>query len=771
MSSKFSSLIFCALVLVIGLAAAPRAAAQGSFTELSLIHNFFQQAPPQNPTAVKPGATSGAAVAQVDPYDPRARITGQPARRIPRQSPRPGAALQGLIEGADGRPIPAGIIHLRNMQSGAGWKTRTTGDGVFRMTDLPSGNYQLEIDAPQYQHFMRPKVSLKSSEILTLEIELTPATTPRPAATTTIAGPVLPGAELRGMGAPAAGIPTESAEDKAYRELLRRPVEDMDLRPDVPATVPDEKVFLPEPDRWTIGMPEWNRYDRNGEYGYVSGHWYDPFNRNKIKGDYPIFGQQTFFNFTGTSTTVMDARRLPTPSNVASARPGSREFFGHGGQFFTASTLRLSFDLFHGDTAFKPVDWRIRFTPAISLNYIRTQERGIVNVDVRKGTDRFDTHLGIQEAFVEYKLADLSPNYDFLSIRAGIQQFSSDFRGFLFATEQPGVRLFGNLKSDKIEYNAAYFNFLEKDTNSGLNSFRMRHQQVMVANVYIQDFLTKGYTTQFSYHFNKDDNSVHYDENGFLVRPSPIGTVIFLNQVKPHAIRAHYIGWTGNGHFGRYNITHAFYQALGHDTFNPLAGRRVDINARMAALELSLDRSWYRVRTSVFYASGDKNPRDGHAHGFDAIGEDQTFAGGEFSFFNREGVRLSATGVSLNSGNSFFPNLRSSKEEGQTNFVNPGLFLVNAGADFEVTPKIRAVVNANYLRFIRTEPLQLLLFQRRVHTDLGLDYGAGLIYRPPLSENITLTGGFTAFTPLQGFRDIYTSKTLLSGFGVLRFQF
>ena len=763
-------LTLLSLFLLSGLGLSPRAAAQGAFAELSLVNNFFEQAPAKKDSA-KPAKSPATEVAQIDPSDPRARITGQPDRRIPRQTPRPGAALQGLIQGADGRPIPAGIIHLRNLQSGSGWKTRSTGDGVFRMTDLPSGNYQLEIDAPNYEHFMRPKVSLKSSEILTLEIALTPASTPRPAATTTVEGPALPGAELRGMGAPAAGIPPESAEDRAYRELLRRPVEDMDLRPDVPATVPDEKVFLPEPDRWTVGMPEWNRYDRNGEYGYVAGHWYDPFNRNKIKGDYPIFGQQTFFNFTGTSTTVMDARRLPTPSNVGSARPGSREFFGHGGQFFTDTTLRLSFDLFHGDTAFKPVDWRVRFTPAISLNYIRTQERGIVNVDVRKGTDRFDTHVGIQEAFVEYKLADLSPNYDFLSIRAGIQQFSSDFRGFLFATEQPGVRLFGNLHSDKIEYNAAYFNFLEKDTNSGLNSFRLRHQQVMVANVYFQDFLTHGYTTQFSYHFNKDDNSVHFDENGFLVRPSPIGTVIFLNQIKPHAIRAHYIGWTGNGHFGKYNITHAFYQALGHDTFNPVAGRPVDINARMAALELSLDRSWLRVRTSVFYASGDKNPRDGHAHGFDAIGEDQTFAGGEFSYFNREGIRLTSTGVSLNSPNSFFPNLRSSKEEGQTNFVNPGLFLVNAGADFEVTPKIRAVVNANWMRFIRSEPLQLLLFQQRVHTDIGLDYGAGIIYRPPLSENITLTGGITGLTPFRGLRDIYSSQTLLSGFGVLRFQF
>ena len=55
-------------------------------------------------------------------------------------------------------------------------------------------------------------------------------------------------------------------------------------------------------------------------------------------------------------------------------------------------------------------------------------------------------------------------------MRAGIQQFNADFRGFLFVDEQPAVRIFGNLRSDRIEYNAAYFHFLEKNTNSALNT-------------------------------------------------------------------------------------------------------------------------------------------------------------------------------------------------------------------------------------------------------------------------------------------------------------
>ena len=178
---------------------------------------------------------------------------------------------------------------------------------------------------------------------------------------------------------------------------------------------------------------------------------------------------------------------------------------------------------------------------------------GIVNVDVRDGTTRTRsarrTTGGIRWST---RSGDLSTNYDFLSVRAGIQGFSSDFRGFIFVDEQPGVFACSEI-STRIgwEYNVAYFNLIEKDTNSGLNTFAPRHQQVMIANFYMQDFIKPGYTTQFSIHYNKDDPSVHYDENGFLARPAPIGVF------QPHEVRAVYLGWTGNGHFGRINVNHA----------------------------------------------------------------------------------------------------------------------------------------------------------------------------------------------------------------------
>ena len=61
--------------------------------------------------------------------------------------------------------------------------------------------------------------------------------------------------------------------------------------------------FAVEPNRWEVEMPKWQRYGKKGEFPYSKSHWYDPFNRNRLKGDYPIFGQRWFFNFTGTSLT------------------------------------------------------------------------------------------------------------------------------------------------------------------------------------------------------------------------------------------------------------------------------------------------------------------------------------------------------------------------------------------------------------------------------------------------------------------------------------
>jgi hypothetical protein len=720
----------------------------------------------QQPIPAQPSAVGGQATVQksTEPV---------PVQRIPRQQALTTTAVDGVLREANTsnevRPVAAAQLTLRHLQSGQVVHASTSAEGVFRILLVLPGHYELRIEAEGYAPFEIADLALNANEVTTVEISLIGVRR----AESSSRLPRLPelGPAVAPGSSPALG---------SYRELRHRLDSDpsyiAELAPEYLPPVAD--IYNVVPNRWALNQPDYRRYPQKGEYPYTQPHWYDHFNRNRFKGDQPIWpevlGQQIFFNFTASSDTFFDGRRVPSPSGVSAAEPGSSGFFGRGEQAFFDQTLRFSFDLFHGDASFKPVDWRIRITPELSLNNLDVRELGIVSPNVLAGTDRFDDHLGLQEAFVEVKLHDLSNNYDFVSMRAGIQQFNADFRGFLFVDEQPGLRIFGNWNSDRVEYNAVYFQMLEKNTNSGLNTFNRRHQQVVLGNIYLQDFFFPGYTAEFVGAWNKDDPSIHYDDNGFLVRPAPIGNVI--NQGPgggplAHGIRVGYFGWLGSGHIRRINLTHAFYQAFGEDNFNPIAGRAVTVNAQMAAVELSYDRDWIRYRVSTFYTSGDADPRDGRARGFDSIDDLPNFAGGIFSFWNREDIRLLGSGVQLTTDGSLIPSLRSSKEEGQSNFVNPGIFLVNAGADFDITPKLKGFANFNYLRFERTEALEYILFESPIRHSIGEDFGIGVTYRPPLTENIILTGGASALQPGDGFKDIYTSRTLFSLFGSLKFTF
>jgi hypothetical protein len=542
--------------------------------------------------------------------------------------------------------------------------------------------------------------------------------------------------------------------------------------------------------RWKIfPAPPWRRYESSGlDAIYAQSRWWDPFNRNTIKADYPALGRRLFFAFTGASETTFELHRIPVPSNQSAVQAGEFGFFGRGGQFATQQNFRFSFDLFRGSAGFEPVEYEIKVTPEFNINYLLTRENGLINASVLQGIRRTDTNIGMQEMYFEKRLYANKSYYDFSSVRVGIQRFTSDFRGLIFSDEQPGARLFGTFHNNVFQYNLAYFNMLEKDTNSGLNRWRSRRQQVYAANLYWSDFLTKGYTLNFSALYNHDQPTFLIDKNGFLVRPAPAGFP------QPHKIRAGYAGISGDGHIKRLNISHAFYQAFGRDDLNPIPARNnpQHINAQLASVEVGYEKDWMEYKASVFYTSGDKNLNDGHANGFDGIVPNQQFAGGGFlgnasladrgllnnafagggtNFLNREPVPLTGTGLLLFGPNSLMPTMRAGLFEGQANFVNPGILLFNAAFNAKITPKVKATVNLNYAKFNRTEVLQALLFQNPIHHAIGLDTGIGAQYRPLLNDNITVTAGIGTLAPGRGFKDLYSGRTLFSGFVNLRMVF
>ena len=509
------------------------------------------------------------------------------------------------------------------------------------------------------------------------------------------------------------------------------------------------------PNRWFIGFGRWKRYaDPSTETPYQSElRLWHPYLQSKFKGDAPILGQDIFLNITAEDFFQFEARKLPTPSGVSAERPNSSEFFGRGDQLFYANDFSIGIDLFKGETAFKPVDWALRILGVYNHNYIDVEERNVVNPNPQNGTTRDKEFFALQEAFGEIHLRDLSSNYDFISSRIGIQPFVSDFRGFIFNDTNLGVRLFGNYDNNRWQYNVAAFDMLEKDTYSDLNEFSRRDQQIYVANVFRQDLIWKGYTGELTFLANFDGASRHYDKNGFITRPAPIGTVA------DHYVQAYYLGWTGDGHIGWLNVDHAFYQVFGEDGFNGIAGQRVQISAQMAALELSIDKDWLRHKLSIFYASGDHDPTNSMATGFDTVLDRPFFIGGPFSFFSHQGFNLAGTAVNFKQRDSLVVDFRTSKTEGQSNFVNPGVFIVGYGLDADITPKLRGFVNVNYIRTIDTATTELVLFTNRASNDFALDCSAGFQWRPLLTDNIIVTAGAGFLIPRWGYKDIYQANT------------
>ena len=154
--------------------------------------------------------------------------------------------------------------------------------------------------------------------------------------------------------------------------------------------------------------------------------------------------------------------------------------------------------------------------------------------------------------------------------------------------------------------------------------------------------------------------------------------------------------------------------------------------------------------------SGDKDPYDSRATGFDAIQENPQFAGSDSSYFMRQGLPLiGGGGVTLSGRNGLIPSLRSSKDEGQSNFQNPGLNLLGTGLDIDVMPELRLLANVSHLRFNQTSILSALRNEHIKSRDIGMDYSVGFQYRPYYNQQVILTGSLAVLKFGAGLFQLY----------------
>jgi hypothetical protein len=546
------------------------------------------------------------------------------------------------------------------------------------------------------------------------------------------------------------------------------------VRAPPPEAFPTDQI--PVPDRWRLIE----------SLGVVKERWFDPYTQNTLKGDRPICirseedderrrregrpkcrtpkflnlkGKDWFFTVNAVSDTVIEPRTFPIPVGVQTTdRPGSLDVFGKDASLVLAQTFIVGAALTKGSTAYKPPDVEYRVTLALNANYVDVPERRILFVDPSKGTSRFDYFLGVQEMFVDHHIRNVSDRYDFDSVRVGIQPFQFDFRGFLFNDQQLGVRLFGNRDGNRVQYNLVAAARLNKDTNSGLNVVTRlpRKDFILHANLYRQDFPFIGLTSMASLtlNSNRERGDIEIDDNGFPVRPALIGNLRARNY------DVLYIGYGADGRIGRINLSAQAYAALGSDRKSIFTSQNAFVRSFFLAAETSYDMNFLRFRGSFLFASGDSNPFDNKETGFDAIFENPIFAGADTSYWIRQSIPFAGGGraVSINGRNGILNALRSSKEEGQSNFNNPGTILAGIGADADITPAFRLSVNANHLWFHKTDVLQVLRSEGSIPTSIGFDLSAAAIYRPEFTQNLVFRASAAALLPARGFSDLFTNR-------------
>ncbi|MFT6644002.1 MAG: hypothetical protein ACJAX5_001636, partial [Patiriisocius sp.] len=559
---------------------------------------------------------------------------------------------------------------------------------------------------------------------------------------------------------PASGYCVENAENNNQRRRPGAPVDEYELP--LCEDTPDEGRIRAWVDPIDLGPPVPDRWRIVNNVGVNTNLW-DPYNaQNWLKGDMPVWGKDWFYSIIAISDTIIEPRRFPIPvGNATTSRSGALDTIGLGETTILAQTLILENVFYKGNTTFKPPDWEFRFTPAFNINQVHADEKGILNVDPDKGGQsnrrRRDTFMGVQALFVDKHLRNVSDRFDFDSIRVGIQPFSSDFRGFLFQDAQFGVRLFGTRENNVFQYNLAWFQRLEKDTNSGLNDVTqpLRDDHVFIANVYWQDFPRVGFFSQGTviHNSNREKGQSLFDKNGFIQRPAS------LLDERTRNYEVTYFGYSGDGHFERVNLTTSAYYAYGHQTSTRIASKEEKISAFFIAAEASMDFDWIRPRLSILWTSGDDDPFDDEANGFDAIFENPQFAGADTSFIIRQNVPLiGGGGIALMGRNSIIPSLRPSKEQGQSNFINPGIQMIGIGADADLLPELRLSLNWNYFRFDSTEILEAARQQGPIDNDLGHDVSISLTYRPLMSQNIVFRLSAAGLLGQDGFDDLYGNE-------------
>jgi len=500
--------------------------------------------------------------------------------------------------------------------------------------------------------------------------------------------------------------------------LVALPASRLNARPDDPnAAQPEGAAVAPAAaslshSELSGDVDRLSTYDIYGNRDPRFSRW-NPYQQNPLKADIPVFGNSGFLEL------------------IARFNSNAKEVHNLGSNLKFDDTekqnLVAGFEIKKDDDTFYPSPIKFRLLG----NFQIINPPGSNVQSIQNGA--------LQEAVLDVRAFEIGGNLNLSFFEAGVRPFKSDLNGLILNDTVDEGRLFGELKKNLWRYSVAFIRTLPKDPKSNLISFNSdllgTHQTVAALNVQ-RDDLVPGWNAEFTFHANRDTSASSPAQSADL--------------------NAEYAGIAFNGHVGRFIFQPAAYYAFGTDDRNGLTDStaatvlgKQDIRAYLGFLDVRYPMDYIQWRAGVLYTSGDRDPNDGKAEGFDSISDSINLFGGPASFFVGQPIGLA--GRKLVNVNSAIPSFRAGT---RSNFVNPGIFLANVGADFVMTPKLTAAVNVNHISFVNTSSLSFATGITSIGKDVGLEEVVALRWRPFLNENFVVEGGGSRLTPGDGLKTL-----------------
>lgn len=385
---------------------------------------------------------------------------------------------------------------------------------------------------------------------------------------------------------------------------------------------------------------------------------------------------------------------------------------------------------------FDPDRWKLH----LAIGGHALLDRGNVSLEnnsFRREDDDEETDLALEESWLQ-----VAVNKKFnINIRAGIQDYKSDFIGSIYNDTDLGLRVTGSYKG--VDWSLYGTNRLENDLLSDFNQISsFRDQQVYIAHLQFNIGKT---TVKPSIHFNIDEEGDH--------RRGRVG--------REEDVEAFYIGFTTYGPIGPVNLLTGLYGVFGSQDNVSLVGAIPLRDQNVRAFAGYIDVSYPMLNgkmtphTGVFYVSGDSDPFDGDATGFDAI-SDHVDVWGSKGFMIDDRVALGALGGrTFMRHDSPYTSLRDT--DANSNYVNPGAVAVNIGLNTKPFDKLSLDTNFTQFWWRETDSLEAILGALGVPNNLGntLGFEVNMEASYKLTDKLNLNASGTIYKTNQDLRYVF----------------